>query len=122
MGWGYVGPINLEFYYSSVNGGNVFLFLFFFTQQIHPAVLKTGHRHGLEIGGHEEYIKNQFAPACSNAGEDEVHYLNDEYIPKIALLQAFWNANISAQSKGEKITKKKRHKTSLTDSHLQGSG
>lgn len=52
----------------------------------------------------------------------EVHYLNDEYIPKIALLQAFWNANISAQSKGEKITKKKRHKTSLTDSHLQGSG
>lgn len=32
----------------------------------------------------------------------EVHYLNDEYIPKIALLQAFWNANISAQSNGKK--------------------
>lgn len=80
----------------------MFFFFFFFTQQIHPAVLKTGHRHGLEIGGHEEYVKNQFAPACSNAGEDEVHYLNDEYIPKIALLQAFWNANISAQSNGKK--------------------
>lgn len=36
----------------------------------------------------------------------EVHYLNDEYIPKIALLQAFWNANISAQSNGEKKKKK----------------
>lgn len=35
----------------------------------------------------------------------EVHYLNDEYIPKIALLQAFWNANISAQSNGEKKKK-----------------
>lgn len=48
----------------------MFFFFFFFTQQIHPAVLKTGHRHGLEIGGHEEYVKNQFAPACSNAGEE----------------------------------------------------
>ncbi len=46
-------------------------FIRLFTQQIQPVVLKTGHRHAVEIGVHEEYITKQFAPACISVGKED---------------------------------------------------
>lgn len=74
-GWGCVGPINLEFYYGSVNGDKSVLLACFYL-----SLYSTNTRYGIKntvtdikwkaIGIHAR-IHVQFTPACIRVGEEE---------------------------------------------------